>query len=171
MRWKAAGSAACAAMAAACAAWAQGAPAPPKDTSAASVAAWVKANLDAGPFTQLENDDQSVTFYLIDDEAPADARVRAWIRDDFFDAQPAAEGAYRSTNILTEMDCEKRALRALAIDWFPNLNLKGKPRSRDEQSPGWTYERGADPASQKVFDDACAAKQAKLAGPARSPFR
>ena len=143
----------------------------PKDKSPAAVAAWIKAQLDPGPFTLLETDDKGALFYVLDDDAPADARVRAWLRHEYFTDQPASQGAYRSDNLLTEMDCEKRAMRLLAVDWFPQLNLKGEPRRYDDQDPRWVYDRQADPATGKLFADACAAKQAKLAGPARTPFR
>ena len=148
---------------------AQTAPGPPKDKSAAAVAAWVKANVVVGPYLPLETTAERVSFYVLDDLAPTDARVRAWTRDEMFAPQKNTRGvAYRSVSMLAEVDCAQRRWRFVAIDWYPELNLKGERVGQDAPDAKWTYEREKEARSEMVFGEAC---KAKLSPPPPSPFQ
>ncbi len=164
-RWSACGLAACAFATAAVA------QPPPRDRSPAVVAAWTKANVQPGPYVWLETGDKAVSFYALDDLPPTDARIRAWIRDELFEDGKGPFGAYRSRSTLTEFDCEARRWRFVAMDWYPQLNLKGDRASQDAPDARWTYERGAGTLSEKVVGEACKAKLDGLAPAKPSPFR
>jgi hypothetical protein len=154
-----------------CAATAAAAQAPPRDRSPAVVAAWIKANVQPGPFEWLETHDKGVSYYALDDLPPTDARVRAWMRDELFEEGKGPFGTYRSRSMLTEFDCEARRWRFVAIDWYPQLNLKGRRASQDVADARWTYERASGPLSEQVLGEACKAKLGSLAPPKPSPFR
>lgn len=144
-------------------------PAPPRDASPAAVEAWVKANIVVGPYLPLETTDKRVSYYVLDDLGPTDARVRAWTRDEFFAPQSGTLAAtYRSVSMLAEVDCAQRRWRFVAMDWYPELNFKGERISQDAPDARWTYEREKEARSEIVFGEAC---KAKLAPPTRDPFR
>lgn len=143
----------------------------PRDRSPATLAAWVKAHVQPGPYTWLETGEKAVSYYALDDLPPTDTRIRAWIRDELFEEGKGANGPYRSRSTLTEYDCEARRWRFVAMDWYPQLNLKGRRASQDTPDARWTYERTTGGLSETVVGEACKAKLDSLAPPKPSPFR
>lgn len=144
---------------------------PPRDRSPASVAAWIKAHLQPGPYTWLETGDTAVSYFTLDDLPPTDARIRAWLRDEMFAEREGPFGPYRSRSMLSEFDCEARRWRWVATDWYPQLNLKGRRASQDTPDARWVYERTTGTLSEKVVAESCKAKLDSLAPPKPSPFR